>query len=181
MPPRDHLRPLLDRLTLLVRADDRRAAGLQPIHMALLRYVAAANRYSNTPAAAAEYLGQTRGSVSQSLALLERRRLLRRDPDPADGRRVRLRLTARGRRLIEGDADGLRAALAAVPHPVAARLAEGLGTLLEALQGATGGRRFGVCRGCGWLQQGEDGLRCGKTRDALEEHETGQLCLLFEP
>jgi len=73
VPRKHHLRDLLERLTLILRADDRRTPGLLPTHRALLRYLGRANRYSNTPGAAALFLGQTKGTVSQSIALLERR------------------------------------------------------------------------------------------------------------
>ena len=97
MPTDPALRDALDRLGVLLRADDRRTAGLLPVHRALLRYLARANRYSDTPGAATLYLGLTKGTVSQSIALLERKGMLRKSRDGADRRVVRLRLTAKGR------------------------------------------------------------------------------------
>lgn len=46
------------------------AAGLQFIHAEILEYLGRCNRYSNTAQALTEYLGLTKGSVSQSLKLL---------------------------------------------------------------------------------------------------------------
>src|SRR5690606_31089029 len=96
----DRVRDLLERLGTLLRAEDRKLGaerGLQPIHLQVLRYLSACNRYSDTPGAVGEYFGLTKGTVSQSLLLLEDRGLLRRVPDEHDGRLVHLKLTARGR------------------------------------------------------------------------------------
>lgn len=71
--------PLHDLLICLSRAlqnEQRQAAvdaGLLPVQWAILGYVRDANRYSNTPQALAEYLALTKGTVSQSLKLLEAR------------------------------------------------------------------------------------------------------------
>lgn len=66
----DRLYALLERIGNLLRAEER-AAGLrhgpQPVHLQALRYVQSCNRYSNTPAALTEYLGLTKGTVSQTL------------------------------------------------------------------------------------------------------------------
>jgi DNA-binding MarR family transcriptional regulator len=47
------------------------------------------------------YTGRPKNSVSRAVASLERRGVLSRQGDPADGRSSRLALTARGRRLFE--------------------------------------------------------------------------------
>lgn len=175
------LRVALERLGLLLRADDRRRGGLQPIHRALLRYLARCNRYSDSPGAAAAYLGQTRGTVSQSLGLLTRRGLVRKSRDPADGRVVRLRLTARGRRLAGHEPDGAEAALAGLSDGEARMAAAVVERLVRALRGTTGGRSFGVCAGCRYLLGPPDGWRCGLTREALAAEETAQICIEHEP
>ena len=43
----------------------------------------------------------TSGAMTNRIDRLERSGLVRRDPDPADGRRVLVQLTAQGRRLVE--------------------------------------------------------------------------------
>ena len=66
---------LVERLGNLMRAKLRRVSAqmqLQPVHMQALLYLSQANRYSNTPQALTEYLGLTKGTVSQSLLQIGR-------------------------------------------------------------------------------------------------------------
>lgn len=64
----------LERLTSLMRAWSREqplVAELQPVQLSALHYLARCNRYSDTPLGVTEYLGLTKGTVSQSLKVLE--------------------------------------------------------------------------------------------------------------
>ena len=90
---------LVDRLERLARLD----ATPDPLNAAqweALRYLARANRYSRTPAAVADYLASTRGTVSRTLAALEDKGYLQREDNPRDGRSVDFALTARGRKRV---------------------------------------------------------------------------------
>ena len=80
----------LERLSTLVQQavrDDASRQGLLPIHWQVLAYLARANRYSDIPIAVAEYLGITRGTVSQTLAVLERKGLIAKEGDERHGKR----------------------------------------------------------------------------------------------
>ena len=94
---------ILDRLGNLLRSDMRRVggeSGLQVVHLQAMIYLAQANRFSNTPQALAEYLGLTKGTVSQSLLLLDRNNLIERYQDGEDRRVVRLRLSSEGEEML---------------------------------------------------------------------------------
>ncbi|MEI2422048.1 helix-turn-helix domain-containing protein, partial [Arthrospira platensis SPKY2] len=83
--------PLLERLAALLHQsvrDDGARHGLLPIHVQVLGYLSRANRYSDLPIAISEYFGITRGTVSQTLGVLERKGLVRKRPDDRHGRRV---------------------------------------------------------------------------------------------
>jgi DNA-binding MarR family transcriptional regulator len=153
--------------------------GLQLVHLQALAYLRRANRYSNTPRALADFLGLTKGTVSQSLLLLHRRGLVEREEDPADGRVVRLRLSARGRRLLAGaekQADWERA-LAAVPAGERASAGRALHRLLAALQQQRSHLSFGECRTCAHFRtEGSGTYRCGLTGEPLKRAETLQIC-----
>src|SRR5690606_2194379 len=106
---------LLERLATLINQslrDDAARHGLLPIHLQALAYLAACNRYSDIPSALAEYFGTTRGTVSQTIAVLERKGLVRREADPCHGRRVHLKLTRRGRAVKSSWSRRLEQALA---------------------------------------------------------------------
>ena len=153
--------------------------GLQLVHLQALAYLRDANRYSNTPRALAEFLGLTKGTVSQSLLLLHRRGLVEREADAADGRVVRLRLSARGLRLLDR-AEILpdwEQALAAVPAGERAAARKALRGLLAGLQWRRGNLSFGECRSCAHVRrEGAGAYRCGLTGEPLQRFETLQIC-----
>jgi len=149
--------------------------GLQTVHMRVLLYLGAANRYSNTPLAVGEYLGLTKGTVSQSLILLETKGYLSRTADARDRRVVRLALTATGQAVVEEveDLGRLRAASAEVP----AGLIEGLTGLLRRLQVLEGRRSFGQCHTCRHhLAEGAGQWRCGLTGEPLSHADGERIC-----
>lgn len=170
---------LLERLAALIQQTVREEAlrhGLQPVHLQILAYLARANRYSTLPIAIAEYLGITRGTVSQSLALLERKGLVAKAPDDQDARRVQLRLTPAGEALLEGGwSERLEAALTVMGVDRGA-LETGLRALLVGLQRRNGQRPFGICRHCAHFLTQAGGARCGLTGEPLAEVQTGKLC-----
>ncbi len=170
---------LLERLGALIHQstrDDAARHGLLPIHVQVLGYLARANRYSDIPIAIAEYFGLTRGTVSQSLAVLERKGLVEKGPDERHGRRVRLTLTSAGRAILEDSwTQQLETELAATPVP-AGQLEATLRSLLTGLQRRNGQRPFGVCFRCAHFLREPDGSRCGLTREPLAEEQTERLC-----
>ena len=178
----DRLHELLERLGSLLRAGDRRRGDrqgpLQPVHWQVLHYLARCNRFSDTPAAVAAFLGAGRGTVSQSILVLARRGLVARAADADDGRVVHLRLTARGRRLAEGrPGPAFERAAQTLPPADRAGAERALEALLTSLQRANGGRTFGVCGSCRHLQGGPRGpFRCGLNGEPLAAPETAQIC-----
>lgn len=176
------LHELLDRIGLLLRTGKRRlgtAVALQPVHLQALEYLQRCNRYSNTPAAVGAYLGQTKGTVSQSLKLLVREGYLEKENDPADRRVVRLQLTDKGRALLGELAaeDDWTRAEAALPPEHREAVTQGLERLLKALQQEHGGRAFGVCSTCRHFQAGPDGNHhCGLTGEPLSDDDSRRIC-----
>lgn len=170
---------LIDRLSLIRRAARRAAAaeaGLSLAQMDALDYLGACNRFSNTPAAVAEYLDATRGTTSQSLRALERKGLVVRHDDAHDGRVTHLTPTAAGHALIAAMANGDLAGLGADGE----RLRRLLTEALRAAQRARGGRSFGRCATCRHLRGPAGTRRCGLTDEPLRDAETGQICVEHE-
>ena len=176
---------LLDLLACLGRAlhgDLRLRAGaaqLQPVHLQALLYLRDANRYSNTPQALAEYLGSTKGTVSQSLLWLYRRGLIERRPDERDGRVVRLALGPKALALLEEGAEDKAWARAAatIQDREVSTLLQVLTRLLRAMQEQRGGRSFGVCRTCAYFRhESPRGYRCGLTGEVLSLEDSMKIC-----
>lgn len=180
--PPDTLFELLHCLARALQGEARQRAvdrGLLPVHGQVLAYLRAANRYSNTVQVLAEYLGQTKGTVSQTVQLLERKGLVRRDADAKDRRVTRLSLTAEGGRVladIEADGAWLEA-LGALDEKEVGDATGVLTNLLRHWQGARGGASFGVCRSCVHFRvEGAGAFRCGLTGEALSEIDSGLIC-----
>ncbi len=178
MPP---LEAWLERLSALHRSVLRRAAadeGLSLVHVEVIQYLARCNRYSNTTQALSDYLGQTKGSISQSLSYLEGKRLVRRQQDTTDRRVYHLTLTAKGEKLAER----LSTLLALGEPPLQAQGAEEhLREALRRLQQQHGLKAFGLCRECRYNEpQSKSSFRCGLTGETLALVEASQICRDFD-
>ncbi len=177
---------VLNRVSLALQAENRLLAsetGLQPVHVEVLRYLERCNRYSNTPAAIALYLNTTKGTVSQSIKVLEREKLVRKTGDPDDKRVVRLGLTRKGRALLERvDTGGsIGAAVDALPERQSRALAGILELLLRSAQRVNELKSFGVCQTCRFFTKTGDGQHeCGITGEPLSSDDSTRICVEHE-
>jgi DNA-binding MarR family transcriptional regulator len=176
---------LVERLANLMRAEFRRVSSdelLQPTHVQALAYLARANRYSNTPQAMAEYLGLTKGTMSQSLLLLDRRGLVERYQDDLDRRVVRLRLSAAGEAFL-GESQPQLAWQHATRNISPNRIRNAVSALRETLttfQDDNEGRDFGTCASCQHLERlSTRAFRCGLMGDRLSGPEAKKICWLY--
>ncbi|MNO86636.1 HTH-type transcriptional repressor NicR [compost metagenome] len=170
----------LERLASLMRVWAREqplTADLQPIQISALNYLARCNRYSNTPLGVTEFLGLTKGTVSQSLKALEAKGLIEKKPDPSDRRSVHLELTSEGQALIDALVPPafLLQAVEALGER-GAQLEEVLGALLVTIQRQQDVPGFGLCRSCRFHQLREDGTFCGLTGEPLSRPEAELIC-----
>ena len=172
----------LERLANLARWSVRKAGaalGLQPVQVEALHFLSRCNKYSNTPIAVAEYLGLTKGTVSQTLSVLDNAHLLEKLPDKRDRRLVHLHLTEEGHQVIDQiiPPAALMSALADMPAEKRQQLESSLPDLLLSLQRANGLRTFGVCHACRYHQLMSENQRyCGLTNETLHKAEADQLC-----
>ena len=163
---------LVERLGNLRRSELRKAGAeetLQPVHLQAMIYLSRANRYSNTPQALADYLGLTKGTVSQTLLLLDRRV-------------VRLRLSSAGEQLLAESQPSL-AWQNATRNISPNRIRNATSALREALvtlQVDNEGTVFGTCGGCTHCQKlSQRVYRCGQMGDRLSAPETRKLCRIY--
>jgi DNA-binding MarR family transcriptional regulator len=169
---------LIERLGRALRADGY-AGGLNPAQWEALRYLARANRFSRTPAALAEFLQASRGTVSQTVIALEEKGLVEKTRSERDARSVALSLTESGRRMIEGDAERLLAS-AIDEGGTAAEIAAALEDTLTRALARRGGKAFGVCRTCRHIRREHGSHRCALLDEALTVQETQAICAEME-
>ncbi|MEM7135834.1 MAG: MarR family winged helix-turn-helix transcriptional regulator [Myxococcota bacterium] len=169
----------LTQLGAVLRAEARIESGLQPVQVQVLNYLSICNRYSDTPVSVADYLGLTKGTVSQTLRVLTEAGFVDKRPDPHDGRVVHLRLTAKGKATVAGSVPPpvLRQAVASLSESDQSRTLESFRRLLGALQQANDGLSFGICHTCQhFLSEGRGRFRCGLTEEPLKAAESKLIC-----
>jgi len=139
---------LIERLDRLARRGGD-GAELNPAQWEALRYVARANRFSRNPAALADYLGSTRGTVSQTLIALEQKGLIERHPSERDRRSIDLALTISGNAALRRDPiEHLAEDIAAALGKDAEKLADALRASLVHAIARNDGKPFGICHTC---------------------------------
>ncbi|OWJ96160.1 MarR family transcriptional regulator [Pseudomonas sp. A46] len=176
---------LFERLSSLMRIWHREhplLAELQPVQFSALQYLSRCNGYSDTPLAVTDYLGLTKGTVSQSLKVLEAKGLIEKRPDLADKRSVHLVLTPLARELLREltPPDFLARALAAMEGD-AAELERLLARLLRTIQQQEDVPGFGVCKTCRFHQQRDGEPHCGLTGEALSRPAAELICREHQP
>ena len=176
----------IERLSNLLRTDARRGGAefsLLPIQVEVLHYLSICNKYSDTPMAVTTYLGQTKGTVSQTLKILSGKELLTKKIDSKDKRVIHLKLSSSAKALLK----------ASIPTPLFVRASKlmneqshkritaALNELLQAIQQANGMKTFGVCSSCRHNQKGVNkNYICGLTKDTLSTKDIQLICIEHE-
>lgn len=187
VPPSDRLpaeiASLIERLARLVRAREY-SCDLNPAQWEALRYLERCNRFSNNPTALAEFLGSTKGTVSQTLTSLQRKGLLDKVPRPGNGRSLSLELTEKGHSLLANDPTvELETAIEAL-GPEATGLFRKLRHLVAALQVENRGRSFGRCGTCAYFcdhAEGGNPHLCSLMNLPVTVAETSRICAEHMP
>jgi DNA-binding MarR family transcriptional regulator len=182
---------LLDRLGRLTR-ELQFADGLNPAQWEALRFLAQANKYSRSPTALADYLGATKGTVSQTLIALESKGLITRCKKTEDRRQVDLCLTEAGQAMLGKDPmQTLEQATLEIADELGAEMVKGLSRLLHDLQTRNQITEFGVCQDCSLFcvnsqaalaaldVKPEAGI-CGNTGETIDAGEKTKICVNFK-
>ncbi len=172
---------LIERISTLLRSEERRkytAFGLQPVHGQVLEYLAQCNKHSNTPVAITEYLGLTKGTVSQTVQVLERKKYIEKVPDPEDKRVVHLILTEAGQDLVDKflPLDIFEQAEKAIQEQPFDNIEDALSQTLVALQQANHSKSFGLCKTCKYFAEQNSHYHCQLTDLPLTQAETEKIC-----
>jgi DNA-binding MarR family transcriptional regulator len=157
------------------------SGGLNPAQWDALRYLARCNRFSNSPGAVAQFLGSTKGTVSQTVTALVRKGMVDKRRRSDRPRSVELVLTERGRRMLASDPLADFEAAAVALGRDARGLADGLSAFIDELRSLDGAASFGTCRTCRFLEAAPDRpRRCHKIGIELGEEDMGGICVAHE-
>ncbi len=174
----DGIAHLLERLTAVHRNLLRRFAaeeGLQLAHVEILQYLSICNRYSDSTQAISEYLGQTKGSISQSLGHLEDNGFIKKTQDKNDKRIFHVSISIKGvavsnrlmKRINLDDSNEVEPVLKA---------------MLTSIQRKNGLRGFNTCLSCKFNQNPKKNtFVCGLTNERLTTEDVKKICREHEP
>ncbi|ESS69958.1 regulatory protein MarR [Methyloglobulus morosus KoM1] len=172
---------IIERMAALIRSEERKKCtefGLQVVHLQVLDYLSRCNKYSDTPAALSNYLGMTRGTVSQTLLLLEKKGYVNKTTDTADRRVIHLSLLPEGRAMLEQarPCELFIQASELLDRGTARDYDETMVTVLTALQKSNKSHTFGLCKTCQYFTLMPEGYLCGLTKENLTEEDSGKIC-----
>jgi DNA-binding MarR family transcriptional regulator len=181
-----NLYPLIERIGNLLRTEIRKAGndlGLQPVHLQALNYLARCNRYSDTSAAVTDYLGATKGTVSQTLKVLEKKAFVIKVTDLEDKRVQHLKVSNSGRELLSAclPPSTFLEASNRINDADRDRLAGLLTRMLGELQRANQSKTFGVCKSCDFFRSDRNGYHCGLTSEPLSLADSEKICREHAP
>jgi len=170
----DRIRSLINRLARLDAAEIWKA-DLNPVQISALEYLARANRFSRSPSHVADYLGTTRGTMSQTLRTLARKGYLTEHRSEADKRSISYALTGSGTDLVSRKGRFAHA-IATRPPSEQMALEVALSAVLAAQIAANGGRPFGVCKNCVHHRKTGGSAFCMLLSLPLAPDEADQIC-----
>ena len=187
MPERAKIVELVDRLSRIAHSLQF-AEGLNPAQWEALRFVARANRNSCSPGTLADFMGSTKGTVSQTLKALEGKGLIERCRKAGDRRAVQISVTPAGTELLRKDPLGqIHDALAPCSADEQHSVVEGIERLLGIVQNHQKIPEFGPCLKCTYYkpeactETNSVGCRCGVSGELFSSLEIGKICADFAP
>jgi DNA-binding MarR family transcriptional regulator len=172
---------VIERMSALIRSEERKKCtefGLQPVHLQVLDYLSRCNKYSDTPASLTNYLGMTRGTVSQTVLLLEKKSYVKKTTDTIDRRVIHLSLLPEGKAML-GQArpsELFNQASDFLKQDELGHYDETMVNMLSALQKSNKSHSFGLCKTCQYFTLLPDGHLCGLTKEQLTEEDSGKIC-----
>lgn len=172
---------LIERMAAIIRSEERKkcvGVGLQLIHLQVLNYLSSCNKYSDTPAALTAYLGSTKGTISQTLLLLEKKGYIKKVTDSKDKRKVHIKVQDSGHSVIKKarPTELYNQAASIIGKKDESQLNDVFIQVLTALQKANKSASFGICKTCKHFKHSNTGYMCGLTKEALSVKDSEKIC-----
>ncbi len=170
---------LIERIGRLI-STEAHIDGLLPVQWETLRYLNRANRFSRTPAALTAYLGLTKGTVSQTLNVLEYKGLVKKQANPKDRRSKHLSLTGKAQKLLLRDPlDATIAAIGRLTSASQKTLKKDLRSVLTTRLTSQDRQPFGQCQNCRYFaRRHAEGSPhyCALLQEQLMEDDAQAIC-----
>ena len=171
----DHgIRILINRLARIDSASGW-TGDLNPTQRAALEYLSEANQFSRSPSHVADYLGTTRGTMSQTLKALVRKGYAAERRQISDQRSISYELTEAGR-AAAAEPNPIAGAIGNLPADAQAALKDGLLQSLKLALAANGGQSFGKCKTCAYHDASSENGFCTLLGLSLEAGENVKIC-----
>lgn len=173
---------LIECMATLIRSEERKKCTelkLQLVHFQVLEYLSLCNKYSDTPAAIANYLGMTRGTVSQTLIILEKREFINKNQDALDKRVFHIKLLQKGLNILQKVKPTELFSKASAILVANSSITDGEDIFIEALialQKANDSMSFGVCKTCKNFTRKSQGYFCELTQEKLTKKDSEKIC-----
>ncbi len=173
---------IIERMAALIRSEERKRCTelkMQMVHFQVLEYLSCCNKYSDTPAAIANYLGMTRGTISQTLNILEKREFIEKNQDTQDKRVFHIQLLPNGlSTLKKAKPTNLfkKAAIILEDNSSNSDGKEEFFEALTALQKSNNSYSFGVCQTCQNFTRKSKGFFCELTQEDLSNNDSEKIC-----
>ena len=161
-------------------ASESWAEDVNPVQRSALEYLSHANRFSRSPSHVADFLGSTRGTVSQTLKSLAQKGYVAETPSEIDKRAITFDLTDKGAALV-AQPRHLVAGLDAMSPEERDALASSLEATLKFLVLRNNGRPFGLCRNCKYFSRQKGEPFCRLLSETLTPPEADQICHEQDP
>lgn len=181
----DELFNVIERLANLLRHEARaegQLLGLQPVQQEALYYLSICNRYSDTTLAVTEYLALTKGTVSQTLKVLENKELIKKEKDKKDLRITHLKLTESGKKFLKDTCPPKKfsQAVQQLSSSQQANTTSLIQEILRNYQIITGRTAFGLCQNCKYNHKNASGIMCTLTNEPLSVDDTRLICREYD-
>ena len=169
-----YIRELINRVARL-DATTAWQQDLNPAQRAALNYLARANRFSCSPSHVAEYLGSTRGTITQTCKALVKKGYVTEQRSETDKRVVSFQLTEIGVS-VTAASNFVADAVADMSETAKNNLMTSLEKLVRSLIIKNGGRAFGVCNQCKHFESRQNGGYCTLLSEGLTALDATKIC-----
>lgn len=178
---------LVERLGELLKVDVRQSIaslGLQPVQLEVLNYLSSCNKYSDTTKAVTAYLGQTKGTVSQTIKVLENKGMVNKVVDKSDKRISHIVVTKLGNEVLNDNlpTNMFVKACDTLSNEKQQHITSALTELLTAIVKSNDMKTFGVCNSCRYNSKQDDGSYfCNLIKEPLSDSDILLICKEHDP